>query len=77
LLEEISLNLHQGEIGDFWFDGRWTYRIARKFFGLNSTALKGSMVVHQKPVKIQSPKDAIANGIAFVTEDRKQKAYWE
>jgi ribose transport system ATP-binding protein len=45
--------------------------LLESIFGLNSTALKGSMTVQQKSVKIQTPKDAIANGIAFVTEDRK------
>jgi ribose transport system ATP-binding protein len=45
--------------------------LLESIFGLNSTALKGSMTVHQNSVKIQTPKDSIVNRIAFVTEDRK------
>jgi ribose transport system ATP-binding protein len=70
--EDISFNLHQGEIlGIFGLMGAGRTELLESIFGLNSTALKGSMTVHQKSVKIQTPKDSIANGIAFVTEDRK------
>lgn len=72
LLEDISFNLHQGEIlGIFGLMGAGRTELLESIFGLNSIALKGSMAVHQNSVKIQTPKDAIANGIAFVTEDRK------
>ena len=72
LLEDISFNLHQGEIlGIFGLMGAGRTELLESIFGLNSTALKGSLAVQQKSVKIQTPKDAIANGIAFVTEDRK------
>jgi ribose transport system ATP-binding protein len=72
LLEDISFNLHQGEIlGIFGLMGAGRTELLESIFGLNSTALKGAMTVHQNSVKIQTPKDSIVNRIAFVTEDRK------
>ena len=34
---------------------------------------KGEIFIDGKPVNIKSPKDAIANGLAFLPEDRKNQ----
>lgn len=44
--------------------------VARVIFGLDA-ADAGVIRLNGKPLKLMSPKDAIANGIAMVSEDRK------
>lgn len=72
LLNNISFDLHKGEIlGVFGLMGAGRTELLQTIFGLNAKNTKGEIEVFGKSVKLKSPKDAIASGIAYVTEDRK------
>ncbi|MCP9770420.1 sugar ABC transporter ATP-binding protein [Lacihabitans sp. LS3-19] len=72
LLDNISFDLHKGEIlGVFGLMGAGRTELLQTIFGLNAKNTKGEIEVFGKSVKLKSPKDAIASGIAYVTEDRK------
>lgn len=72
LLDNISFDLHKGEIlGVFGLMGAGRTELLQTIFGLNAKNTKGQIEVFGKSVKLKSPKDAIASGIAYVTEDRK------
>jgi ribose transport system ATP-binding protein len=45
--------------------------VAQAIFGVE-TALEGTIQLDGKPIKIRSPKDAIANGVYLVSEDRRR-----
>lgn len=71
--ENISFDVKKGEIlGVFGLMGAGRSEIMETIFGLKR-AEQGEIIIHDKPVKIKSPKTAIQNGIAFITEDRKEK----
>ncbi len=69
----VSFKLHKGEIlGLGGLVGAGRTETARAIFGadgLNS----GRILLNGKEVHIKSPKDAIAHGIGFLTEDRKRQ----
>ena len=70
-VNDISLVVHHGEIvGMYGLVGSGRTELARALFG--TVKLKaGQIFVDGKPVKIDGPRDAIALGIGFLTEDRK------
>jgi inositol transport system ATP-binding protein len=69
--EDVSFKVHAGEIvGISGLIGAGRTEVARVIFGLDA-ADAGVIRLNGKPLKLTSPKDAIANGIAMVSEDRK------
>ena len=69
--QKTSFCLHQGEIlGLAGLVGAGRTEIARLIIGADKKT-GGQVLLDGKPVDIQSPKDAVENGIAYVSEDRK------
>ena len=70
---DVSFTLNKGEILGFaGLVGAGRTEVMETIFGLRGK-YEGTIKVNGKEVNVKSPKDAIANGIALVTEDRKQK----
>ncbi len=70
--KNISFTLHRGEIiGLAGLVGAGRTEIARVIFGAD-TKLGGEIIKRKHTLRIQHPSDAITNGIAYVSEDRKQ-----
>ncbi|MBQ7243638.1 MAG: sugar ABC transporter ATP-binding protein [Bacilli bacterium] len=71
-LHDISFSLRKGEIlGLAGLMGSGRTEVARALFGADRVD-KLDVEVHGKPVQIHSPTDAIAQGICYLSEDRKQ-----
>jgi ABC-type sugar transport system ATPase subunit len=69
---DISLSLRAGEVvGMFGLVGSGRSELAGCLFGA-SPRTSGSVFLAGKAVRLRSPKEAIAAGIALVTEDRKR-----
>lgn len=67
---DVSFSVRSGEILGFCgLVGAGRTEIMRTIFGIDKLE-SGEIFVQGKKVRIGSPKDAIANGIAMVTEDR-------
>lgn len=67
----ISFRVHKGEIlGIYGLMGAGRTELMETIFGLRKPD-KGTIAVHGREVVIKSPRTAIKNGIAFVSEDRK------
>ncbi len=67
----ISFTLRRGEVlGLAGLMGAGRTEIAEALFGLRP-AHTGEIRLHGRPVRITSPRDALAAGIGMVTEDRK------
>lgn len=72
-LRDIDLAVHRGEIvGLAGLVGAGRTELARLVFGLDHVDI-GEVRVHGKPVRIRSPADAIACGVAYVPEDRRRQ----
>ncbi len=71
VLSDISFSVRCGEVVGFaGLVGAGRTELARAVFGADK--IDGGLIeVFGKEVKIESPQDAIANGMAFLTEDRK------
>ncbi|MGC4044957.1 MAG: ATP-binding cassette domain-containing protein [Armatimonas sp.] len=70
--EDISLNVHAGEIvGLAGLVGAGRTEVARALFGLLPLDT-GEVLLNGKSVKIRTPKDAMALGLALVPEDRQR-----
>lgn len=70
LLDHITFSLHKGEIlGITGLVGSGRSQLAKAIFGQHPRT-KGTFYVDRLKAKIDTPKDAIEHGIAFVTEDR-------
>jgi inositol transport system ATP-binding protein len=68
---DVSFSLRRGEIvGIAGLMGAGRTELASAIFGL-APASRGAIRVKGRQVRIASPADALANGIAMVTEDRK------
>ncbi len=71
VFENVSFEVRAGEIvGLSGLIGAGRTEVARVIFGLDA-ADAGVVRLNGKPLKLTSPKDAIADGIAMVSEDRK------
>ncbi|MEG2383085.1 MAG: sugar ABC transporter ATP-binding protein, partial [Oscillospiraceae bacterium] len=69
---EVSFDLHRGErlgIGGLMGSGRT--ELVMTIFGERRPD-SGQILINGKPVKITSPKAAIKNGMALISEDRKR-----
>jgi ABC-type sugar transport system ATPase subunit len=72
VFRDVSFSLHGGEVvGMFGLVGSGRTDLARALFGA-TPAEGGEILIAGKPARIATPRDAVRNGIAFVTEDRKR-----
>jgi ABC-type sugar transport system ATPase subunit len=72
VFEDVSFRLYAGEVlGFFGLVGAGRSEIMQAVFGIDKYDA-GEILVEGKPVRIRSSKDAIACGLALVTEDRKR-----
>jgi inositol transport system ATP-binding protein len=70
--ENVSFSVKQGEIlGIAGLVGAGRTEVVESVFGVHPPD-SGEIYINQKRVVHKHPKDAIQNGIALVTEDRKQ-----
>jgi rhamnose transport system ATP-binding protein len=70
-LRDISLSVHAGEIlGLAGLIGAGRTEVARAMFGL-ARVTRGQILLDGKPIRLRSPRDALAHGICLVPEDRK------
>ncbi len=71
--QDVSLSLRAGEIvGLTGLVGSGRTEVARAVFGADRPDA-GKIWVDGEPVRIRSPREAIAHGIGFLTEDRKNQ----
>jgi putative xylitol transport system ATP-binding protein len=71
-VHDVSFDAHRGEILAFYgLMGAGRTEIFESLFGL-APDMTGTIRVLGDEARIKSPKDAIARGLAFVTEDRKR-----
>lgn len=71
-LNSINFNLHKGEILGFsGLVGSGRTEIMELIFGVNPHV--GEIYIDGKKVRIKCPRDAIQEGVGFVTEDRKNQ----
>jgi rhamnose transport system ATP-binding protein len=71
-IRDVTLTIHRGEIlGLAGLVGSGRTELARTLFGL-TPADAGTITLDGKPLRIESPSDAIRAGIAYVPEDRRQ-----
>jgi ribose transport system ATP-binding protein len=69
----VSFDLRQGEIlGIAGLVGAGRTEVLRAIFGVDPI-LDGEIFRNGKPITIKSPRDAIAAGLGFLTEDRKDE----
>jgi ribose transport system ATP-binding protein len=72
VLRDVSLQLHRGEIlGLAGLVGAGRTEVARAIFGADPLD-SGEVLLNGRPVRIKSPQDAVAHGIAYLSEDRKR-----
>ena len=69
-LKPVDLEVRAGEIvGVFGLVGAGRTRLARTLFGLEP-ATEGTLEIEGRPVRLESPADAIATGLGYLGEDR-------
>lgn len=73
LISDVSFKLKQGEIlGVSGLVGGGRTELAKTIFGVYKKD-KGEIILDGKKLDIKSPKDALKNGIVYVSEDRKSE----
>lgn len=73
IVEDISFNLKKGEIlGIGGLVGSGRSETLGAIFGQYTSKVKKEIYIDGQKVDITSPRDAIANGIGFITEERKR-----
>ncbi len=71
-LQNISFSVRSGEIlGIFGLMGSGRTELAQCIFGAHRME-QGKILMHGKEIQIKRPTDAIKNGIAYVTAERKK-----
>ena len=71
--KDVNFTVHRGEIvGLTGLVGAGRTEVARTIFGADRKT-GGMIYLDGQPVDVRSPQDAIARGIGFLTEDRKQQ----
>jgi len=72
LVKDVSFELHRGEILGFsGLIGAGRTETARAIFGADEVQ-SGGIEINGRPVRIESPEDAVAHGIGYLSEDRKR-----
>src|SRR5690606_24828639 len=70
-VHDCSFDLHAGEVlGISGLVGAGRTELARLIYGIDQRTT-GEVALHGKPLDIRKPDDALAAGIAYLTEDRK------
>lgn len=78
LVDNVSLNVRRGEIvGLFGLVGAGRTELARAVFGSWDGEITGEIKIHGGHQRPRSPKEAIAKGLAMLTEDRKRSGLIE
>jgi ABC-type sugar transport system ATPase subunit len=73
VVRDVSLELRAGEVlGVYGLLGSGAFQLARSLFGASSGAVRGSMLVRGKPVRMGSPIEAMRHGIAYLPAERKR-----
>jgi D-xylose transport system ATP-binding protein len=73
LVDNVSFKVHKGEVlGISGLMGAGRSELLMSIFGAHKGQVSGEIFVDGEKTKINSPGDAIKNGIGFVTEDRKR-----
>lgn len=73
ILKNINFNVREGEIlGIAGLMGAGRSELVMSIFGGLAGSHSGRIVIDGKPVEINSPEDAIKNGLSLITEDRKR-----
>jgi ABC-type sugar transport system ATPase subunit len=71
--ENVSFEVHSGEIVGFaGLIGAGRTEVMRAIYGADSFD-SGGIEVNGKPARIRNPRDALAAGIAYLPEDRKEE----
>ncbi len=71
-VDRVSLHVRQGEIvGIGGLQGSGASDLLLGLFGAFAEAAGGAVTLDGEPVRIRSPREAIARGIALLTSDRK------
>jgi ribose transport system ATP-binding protein len=72
VVRDVSFSVRKGEILGFaGLMGAGRTEVARAIFGADRID-SGEIRVHGKPVALRSPKHAVAAGVGYLSEDRKQ-----
>ncbi len=72
IARDVSFSVHAGEIlGIAGLVGAGRTEVCRMIFGADYRD-SGKIYMDQNEISVNSPKDAIRNGIAYLTEDRKK-----
>jgi ribose transport system ATP-binding protein len=72
-VREVSFDVRRGEVLGFaGLMGSGRTETMRAIFGAD-TPEAGRILLHGQPVRIRSPRDAVRQGVALLTEDRKQQ----
>jgi D-xylose transport system ATP-binding protein len=73
LVDDVSFTLRAGEVlGIAGLMGAGRTELLTALFGASPAGTRCEILVDGQPVRIGRPRDAIARGIGFVTEDRKR-----
>ena len=76
LIDDVSFVLHKGEIlGIGGLVGAGRSELLGAIFGELREGVQKRVLIDGKEVSIHSPRDAIANGIGFITEERRRSGY--
>ena len=76
ILENVSFSLHKGEIlGLGGLVGAGRSELLGAVFGQLTKGVTKEVTINGRKTKIHSPRDAIKNGIGFVTEERKKSGF--
>jgi ribose transport system ATP-binding protein len=68
----ISFSLQKGEILGFaGLVGSGRTEVVRAIFGADALEA-GALFLHDQPIRLSNPREAIKHGICYLTEDRKQ-----
>ncbi|MFP5262076.1 MAG: sugar ABC transporter ATP-binding protein [Blastocatellia bacterium] len=73
LVNRVSFSVRQGEVlGIAGLMGAGRSDLLMAIFGAHAGRSSGDVLIEGRPTRITRPSDAIKNGLAFVTEDRKR-----
>ena len=73
VIKDVAFSLHSGEVlGIFGLMGSGRTELARILFGLDGKD-SGNVVVNDRRLDDPSPRASIRNGVAFVTENRREE----
>jgi putative multiple sugar transport system ATP-binding protein len=73
VVDNVSINVRKGEVvGIYGLMGAGRTELAMSIFGQSyGTGISGTLKINGKEVTLKTPKEAIKNKLAYVTEDRK------